>query len=457
MLDSARRLLAHSHTRGTEPRPFDPVPRPLDTRPRPLVLIVDATCPRRAHARSMRWKHRITDAWLSVVCLAVSTPLWLAVVHVLFVPNDAESDGTRRSVISDRAKGLRDRKLDSLERHASHDTEVGLMRSNNPEWDIMCSTFNVLAFANLALHEPRERARYLGLMDGIIDETLEARRAHGAQHFLLPYWRRAPYVASPMRVLFVEGEIAAMLGARLVVEERPELRSRLEEQIARVVDQMREGPVLSGESYPDECWTVDNAFALVAIRLADVVLGQDHAELLARWVAVARERLTDPQTGMLVSEYTWDGRHKDGPEGSSIFLVAHLLQVVDEGFARDQYDRARQALGFEIAGFAIAREWPASWPNVTDIDSGPTIPLVGANAGASGLAVLAAASFDDQRFLRGLLASLDFAAFPIKDERGLRYGASNQVGDAVLLYALVQGPLWDHLSRSTSSQHGSES
>lgn len=389
-----------------------------------------------------RW---ITDLGLAGACLAVATPLWLSAVHVFFAPRRSELDRGASAALSERARGLRDRQIDLWTRDPDDDAGFALMRSNNPEWDLMGRTFTVLALANLALREPAARPRHLEVMDRIIDETLAARDAHGAEHFLLPYWQRAPYVAPPRRVLFVEGELAAMIGARQLVEERPALRGRLRDQVGRVIAQMEEGPMASGETYPDECWTVDNAFSLVGIRLADVVQGEDHSALLRRWVANAREHLVDPRTGMLVSEYTWAGGTNDGPEGSSIFLVAHLLQVVDEDFARDQYDRARRELGVDVAGFAFAREWPAAWPNVDDIDSGPTIPIAGANAGASGLAVLAAASFGDDRFLRGLLASLDFAAFPIEDARGLRYGASNPVGDAVLLYALVQGPLWERI------------
>ena len=57
-------------------------------------------------------------------------------------------------------------------------------------------------------------------------------------------------------------------------------------------------------------------------------------------------------------------------------------------------------------------------------------------------ALLGAGAFDDRATLAGLVASLDLAAFPIEDAGGLRYAASNAVGDAVLLYALVEGPLW---------------
>ena len=66
---------------------------------------------------------------------------------------------------------------------------------------------------------------------------------------------------------------------------------------------------------------------------------------------------------------------------------------------------------------------------------------------SSGLALVAAASFEDDRFLTALLRSLEFAAFPVRDETGLRYAASSQLGDAVLLYALTAGPLWEEVKR----------
>jgi hypothetical protein len=62
------------------------------------------------------------------------------------------------------------------------------------------------------------------------------------------------------------------------------------------------------------------------------------------------------------------------------------------------------------------------------------------------MAILGAAAFDDEALQEGLFRALDFAAFPMSEDNQLRYGASNQVGDAVLLYGLVQGPLWDRLA-----------
>src|SRR2546430_10764252 len=52
------------------------------------------------------------------------------------------------------------------------------------------------------------------------------------------------------------------------------------------------------------------------------------------------KQLVDPASGLLVSSFTRDGQHLDGPEGSTIWMVAHCLQLVDADFARDQYQRS---------------------------------------------------------------------------------------------------------------------
>jgi hypothetical protein len=77
-----------------------------------------------------------------------------------------------------------------------------------------------------------------------------------------------------------------------------------------------------------------------------------------------------------------------------------------------------------------------------DVDSGAVVPVLGASPSASGLALMGAAAFDDGKFYGQLTASLNLAGFPSERGGRLRYCASNQVGDAVILYSTVLGPLW---------------
>jgi len=240
-----------------------------------------------------------------------------------------------------------------------------------------------------------------------------------------------------------------MLGCRRLVEDKTDYRPLLTERINLMVERMKKSPVLSAESYPNECWTFCNTVALAAMRVADYLDGTDHSEFLRNWVTIAKAKLTDPKSGLLISTYTVAGRPIYGPEGSTIWMAAHCLQVVDEDFAADQYARAKRELGREFLGFGDAWEWPASWTGSPDVDSGPVVPILGISAGASGLAFLGASSFKDDAYLSSLLASIEFAGFPANENGRLKYCASNQVGDAVLLYAAVQGPVWDRVRPRT--------
>jgi hypothetical protein len=194
----------------------------------------------------------------------------------------------------------------------------------------------------------------------------------------------------------------------------------------------------------------DHAVALAALRTGDFLDKTDHTALCAKWTRIAKEKLADPKTGIFVSSYTTKIEWLDGPEGSSIWGAAHFLQFVDPELARDQYARARKEIGRTLLGFGWSREWPASWRNRADIDSGAVIPIVDASAGASGMALVGAASFDDREYLRALKTSLNFAAFPVRNHGALRYSASNAVGDAAMLYAETLGAIQAKISHATA-------
>lgn len=372
----------------------------------------------------------------SLLLFTASTALWLPCLQFVFRPP------AREELVEGLARRQRSLAL------GDDSTERALLRRMNPEWDLMSRTFGVLAFTNLALSQPQHRAEHLEVADALISQTLRD-ETHGHLFFLLPYGRRQPFHDEQQRSLFVDGEVALMLAARQAVEPRADFVEPLRRRIDEVTRQLETAPHHLAESYPDEGWTFCNTIALAALRVSDGVDGRSHEPLIARWLVSARHLLVEPRSGLLRSSFRHDGSPLDGPEGSTLWLAAHMLQLVDEGFAKDQYARARKELGHVAFGFGWASEWPASLRNVDDVDSGPTVPLVDANAGSSGLALVGAAAFDDETYLDGLVTSLQFAAFPVKDETGLRFSAGNSLADAVLLYALTEGPLWQHTRRST--------
>lgn len=390
------------------------------------------------------WKAIGLRLAIALASFLIAALIWLPLLHFFFRPkldNYYSENG-----IPPRTERIAAYQLGLWADPEKRAEEIERMRTSNAEWDFMGRTFLVLALAEMAVREPERKAEYLEVIDRIIAETERLEKEHGTLYFLMDYARAGEFANPEGRSLFVDGEIALMMGSRRMVEDDERLAESFAGRIGAIERHMNSGPMLSGESYPNECWVFCNAAALAALRMSDVLDGTDHGEFFDRWIALAREKFLHRESRMLVSYYTWgEGNAIDGPEGSSIFMAAHCLSVVEEEFARDQYERARRDLHQSILGFGVAREWPDTWEGARDVDSGSVVPLIEASPGASGLAILGAASFQDEETLRELLTSLQFAAFPMKKNGQLRFAASNQVGDAVLLYALTVGPLWQAL------------
>ncbi len=384
-----------------------------------------------------------------VVSFLLATLIWAPCLHLFFEPD--VDDYLSEDGITPRARSLAARQMKVWADPAGGHHEIEKMRGSNAEWDFMGRTFFVLAMANMALRDPSEAPRYLARMDRIIDQTIRLEAEKGLYYFLMDYARHRAFVDKPARSIFIDGEIALMLGARRIVAEKESYKGQLRRRVRVMVERMRRGPVMCAESYPDECWMFCNTVALAAIKISDVLDGTDHSTFFNRWLEKAKQSLVDQQTGLLISSFNLKGRRGDGPEGSSIWLAAHCLALIDEAFARDQYARAKKELGRSLLGFGFAREWPASSKGPADIDSGPIVPLLEASPGSSGLALLGAAAFGDREFFARLCTSLSFAAFPVEDDGSLFYAASNQVGDAVLLYAMVLGPVWREVKQRARS------
>ena len=388
---------------------------------------------------------------LGAVSLLVAMSIWLPLMHLLFVPAKGEFRST--TGISPVAQKLAKRHLDLWSDPELKKQELDQMRISNPEWDYMGRTFLVLSLANMCLRAPERKQTYLSVMDLIIEDTQRLLAEEGNLYFLMDYARRGHFIQKPARSIFIDGELGLMIAARRFVEEN-EYAEPLSERVERMIRRMRESPVMSCECYPDECWMFCNTVAVAVVKMHDVLDGADHSGFLQEWLSTTRERLTHWETGLLYSSYTYGGEPIDGPEGSTIWMAAHCLQLVDEGFATDQYERGHKELRGSWLGFAWAREWPASWQGPPDVDSGPIIPVFQISAGASGMAFLGAASFDDDEYYRGLTTSLMFSGLPVMRDERLKFCASNQVGDAVLLYSTVMGPLWEEVRKRDTARKG---
>jgi hypothetical protein len=360
-------------------------------------------------------------------------------MHLFFTPN--LNKYYIKNGISPKARKLAARHVNLWSNPELVRDEIAKMRTSNAEWDFMGRTFLVLALCNMSLSDSNCANQHLEVVDKIIGNTISIESKFGIHHFLMPYSKDNPFICQPPRSLFLDGEIAMMIAARQMVRPKTSYEPLLKERVDTMITYMEKSPVLSGESYPNECWTFCNSVALATIVMSDALDGRDHSEFCRRWIENAKKSLTDKETGMLISSYNFYGYPNDGPEGSTIWMVSHCLLFVDEEYAKDQYARAKKELAGDILGFGFAREWPASWKGPLDIDAGPVVPILHISPSSSGLAFIAASAFNDKDFLKKLLTTLNMGGLPIEDNKTLSYSSSSQVGEAVILYSMTFGPI----------------
>jgi hypothetical protein len=385
---------------------------------------------------------RTREVLKMLLCLLVACCIWAPGMHLFF---KWRASGYRPAAgISTPAREVAAAQTEIWSNPKLRVSELRSLRAINPEWDFMGRTYLVLSLANMALRDESYRRSACASIDAVLEDTLRHERQQGFRYFLLSYGCHGGWTIKPGRSIFVDGEIALMLAARRMAEEKPAYKPLLQERVNRMIKQMTAGPLLSAESYPDECWIFCNTIALAAIRMADVLDGTDHSAFLSNWVRTAKAKLIDHKTGLLISAFSVYGEPAacgSGGEGSSIWMACHMLQIIDPTFAKQQYRLARKALGTGALGFGFAREWPRNSSGGQDIDSGPM--ALDVSPSSTALAAVAAGAFDDEKYLNSIFASIELGALPASHGGRLRYCLSNRVGDAVLLYAMTEGPLWN--------------
>src|SRR6266481_1949909 len=162
---------------------------------------------------------RLKRIGMGLVALLVAGCIWLPCLHFVF--HKSPSDFYQAQGLSPQARQLAARHLDLWTEPQSRERELQKMRASNAEWDFMGRSFLVWSLANMGLREPAAKEAYLRVMDQIIDETLRLEQEHAMYFFLMPYAKERCYETQPPRSLFVDGEIALMLAARRMLEEKP--------------------------------------------------------------------------------------------------------------------------------------------------------------------------------------------------------------------------------------------
>ncbi|HNV69570.1 MAG TPA: hypothetical protein PKO06_07740, partial [Candidatus Ozemobacteraceae bacterium] len=225
---------------------------------------------------------------LSLLALTIASLIWIPQAHRLY--RVRLDDYRQPSGVPPKVRAIAARHLRLWTDPTLRKQEIGRMRGSNAEWDFMGRTFFVMALANLCYRDHASQTVYLEIIDRIIEETVRIEREKGMFFFLMDYGRSQPFLASPARSIFVDGEIALMMAARQAVAPRDDFRPMLTERVEILVGQMGSGTAMCGESYPNECWMFCNTVAAAAIRMHDIIEKSDHSAFLQRWLTTVREK-----------------------------------------------------------------------------------------------------------------------------------------------------------------------
>lgn len=198
---------------------------------------------------------------------------------------------------------------------------------------------------------------------------------------------------------------------------------------------MLKSPDLNLMSFPNGIvFLPDMLVTLVALTNYGKLRDDRYAATVKRWVDKARTDWTDKKTGLLISSYSQYTNSMRSPlRGSYSALNTSYLSLVDEDFAREQYEIFRRI--FRQDGKLIGiREYLNKSPKFYfDPDSGPVVK--GLSPSGTAFAFGAVTYFGDWEFRSHLLRTADIAGVTVKGHRTRHYrlGEIAIVGEATVL------------------------
>lgn len=293
------------------------------------------------------------------------------------------------------------------------------------EWQLVSLSMAVVAATNLAARYPDSHAVRAAQVAAWTQRLADA----DVRAYDVKQWGNDPLeFTRPDGHAGYLGHLALALGAACTLDAPRDvaLHARVVDALARRFDASPSGLI---ETYPGETYVPDNVVALAGLAQFDRCVGQPaHAATIARWLTLARQRWTDPESGLLVFAPGQPAR------GSGAAWNAFYLPFVDEAFAADQVERTWRTFGDEALFGALAgiRERPHGVETSGDVDSGPLV--LGVSPSATGFMLGAARFAGDEARAQRILTTAEVVGFSVGlSER--RYLASPLVGDAIVLAA----------------------
>jgi hypothetical protein len=195
-------------------------------------------------------------------------------------------------------------------------------------------------------------------------------------------------------------------------------------------------------SFPrKQIWLPDMLVTLVALKNYSCMYNGKYSETIEAWIKNARTLWIHKSTGLLAGMLPGESRYQKGAtvRGSHSALICSYLSLVDEDFAREQYEKMCKVLrkeenfmGKDICG---VKEFLRKSPDFQMAPGDAGLIVKGISAGGTAFAIGAATYFGDWEFRYKMLRTAEVVGGTKKekDMRHYRISEMFMVGEATVL------------------------
>lgn len=195
-------------------------------------------------------------------------------------------------------------------------------------------------------------------------------------------------------------------------------------------------------SFPGKpIWLPDMLVTLVALRNYGRLFDGRYDSTIDKWLHNAKTKWIHKGTGLLAGQLPGQSRRVRTMvmRGSHTALICSYLTLVDEDFAREQYEKMKQVfvhettlLGCKVKGI---KEYMRKLPNLSMKAGDAGLIIKGISAGGTAFAYGAPTFFGDWEFRNQLLRTAEIASGTVKEKGKRHYRMAEMflVGEATVL------------------------
>ena len=367
-------------------------------------------------------------------CLAVIVALILTKVVLVwcYCDDNGTFEGEKKDILERRAY-LVDRVITSPKKLLDEmPSAIGPLFQG--EWALYTCSMLTAALENISRLYPETKDESIGYIDSLIrivlsSEIREYDRERWGEDPLESLEGEESHISYLSHLALMIGRYKGMGGGNKF--------DYLYHSICRTMNRrILESENMNLQTYPEEfVYVPDMLVAIVALDKYSALYQGKYYPTVRQWLDKAKTEWIDEQTGLLSSFLGMDGGYREWlpVKGSYSALNCYYLTLLDEEFAKEQYDRLKGIYlkRFPFTGF---KEYSDRYCLLgVDIDAGPII--FNLSPSGTAFAVGSVIYFNDDKLRRKLLKTAEIAGTTISCRGKRHYLLADValVGEAIML------------------------